>query len=364
MVYVGLDVSSKSFVVHVIDEKKRVVKRGAIAPTRTALRDLCAELGGTRKLIVFEAGNQMKWIAETLQRQPGVNLHVVHPNEVKWIAASGGKKTDKVDAKKLAELARGDLLPRRVHLVEGVTREMRELVSARTRLMQQRVRLINTLRGYLKQEGVQVGEKFLARDDWRAALARRHVSAPLQEIVAAFRPSLAALRAGESALVRRLRQLSDDRTRLLESIPSIGLLSARTVVSALDDAHRFDNRKCVAKYGALTPTIYQSGDVVQQGHINRNGRQEIRRVLLQAAHLVVRMKSPASAPLRRFFLRLEQKRGKKKALIALARKLLVICYGVLKSGQPFDPQKLEGRPRSGPPAPRRRRTATLRTAAA
>jgi transposase len=360
MVYVGLDVSSKSFVVHVIDEKKRVMKRGEIAATRAALRTLCAELGSQRKLVAFEAGNQMKWIADTLKRQPGVTLHVVHPNEVKWIAESGGKKTDKVDARKLAELARGDLLPRKVHLVEGPTRAMRELVSARARLMQRRVSLINTLRGYLKQEGVRLSEKFFAQDDWRTQLAGRKVSASLRAIIEAFRPGIEALQDGEVALVTELRQLSDDRTRLLESIPSIGVLSARTVVSALDDATRFDNRKCVAKYGALTPTIYQSGHLVQHGRINRDGRQEIRRVLLQCAHAAVRMKSPASAPLRRFYLRLEKTRGKKKALVALARKLLVICYGVLKSGQPYDPTKLTGRT---PPPPRPTRTYRLRTAA-
>jgi transposase len=362
MVYVGLDVSSKSFVVHVIDEKKRVVKRAEIAATRVALRALCAELGEQRKLVVFEAGNQMKWIAATLKRQPGVTLHVVHPNEVKWIAESGGKKTDKVDAKKLAELARGDLLPRPVHVVAGPTRAMRELVSARLRLMQRRVSLLNTLRGYLKQEGVRLSEKFFAQDDWRTQLAQRKVSATLRTIIEAFRPSIEALEDGEAALVRELRQLSDDRTRLLESIPSIGVLSARTVVSALDDARRFDNRKCVAKYGALTPTIYQSGEVVQHGRINRDGRQEIRRVLLQCAHGAVRMKSPASAPLRHFYQRLEHTRGKKKALVALARKLLVICYGVLKSGQPYDPTKLAGRPTPTVP-PRKSRTYRLRRAA-
>ncbi len=355
MVYVGLDVSSKSFVVHVIDEKKRVVKRAEIPATRAGLRALCAELGSERKLVVVEAGNQMKWIADTLQRQSGVTLHVVHPNEVKWIAESGGKKTDKVDAKKLAELARGDLLPRKVHVVEGPTRAMRELVSARTRLMQRRVSLINTLRGYLLQEGVRLSEKFFAQGDWRTQLTRRKVSATSRAIIEAFRPGIEALQDGETALVTELRKLSDDRTRLLETIPSIGVLSARTVVSALDDAARFDNRKCVAKYGALTPTIYQSGDVVQHGRINRDGRQEIRRVLLQCAHGAVRMKSPASAPLRHFYRRLENARGKKKALVALARKLLVICYGVLKSGQPYDPTKLVGRStRSAPPRTRRR----------
>lgn len=65
------------------------------------------ELGAGPKLVVFDAGNQLKWIVRVLKRGEGVTIHVVHPNEVKWISQSGGK-TDKVDARKLAELARGD----------------------------------------------------------------------------------------------------------------------------------------------------------------------------------------------------------------------------------------------------------------
>ena len=344
MLYVGMDVSSKSFVVHAIDEKKRVVKREEIEPKKRALKELCAELGAGPKLMVFEAGNQMKWIADTLKKQVGVTVHVVHPNEVKWIAQSGGKKTDKVDARKLAELARGDLLPRKVHVVEGTTREMRELVSARTKLMRQRISLINTVRGYLKQEGVKLSEKYFAQDDWKQQLEKKKVSATLRAIIEAYRPAIDTLKESEAELVKRLSKLSDSRTKLLESIPSIGVLSSRTVVSALDDASRFDNRKAVANYGALTPTIFQSGDEVHLGRINRDGRQEVRRVMLQCAHVLVRMKSPASAPLRDYFLRLEKKRGKKKALVALARRLLVICYGVLKSETPFDPEKTQARP--------------------
>lgn len=349
MIYVGLDVSSKSFAVHAVDEKKRVVKREEIEPTRAALRKLCQGLGNETKLMAFEAGNQMKWIADTLQKQSGVQVHVVHPNEVKWIAESGGKKTDRIDARKLAELARADMLPRKVHLVAGQTRAMRELVSARTKLMQRRVSMVNTLRGYLKQEGVRLSEKFFGHAEWRQRLAEKKVSATLRAIIEAYRPAIAALATAEARLVQQLKGLADKRTKLVETVPGVGVLSSRTLVSALDDAKRFANRKGVAKYGALTPTIYQSGDMVQLGRISRDGRQEIRRVMLQCAHTIVRMRSPAAAPLRAFFARLEKTRGKKRALVALARKLLVICYGVLKSGQAYDPRKLTGGPPSPPP---------------
>lgn len=108
--YVGLDVSGKSVVASAVNERKRCVCEGEGPSSRAGLRTLVRRIGEGAKLVAFEAGNQMKWVAEMLKRLPDVQGHVVHPNEVKGMTESRGK-TDRVDAKKLAELARGGLLP-------------------------------------------------------------------------------------------------------------------------------------------------------------------------------------------------------------------------------------------------------------
>jgi transposase len=149
-----------------------------------------------------------------------------------------------------------------------------------------------------------------------------------------------ALQETETELTEQIVAVKDDRLELLESIPGIGLLTSRVLLGALDEAQRFDDRKAVAKYGALTPTIYQSGSVTHLGRINRDGRHEVRRVLLQCAHTVARRKSFESRPLRQFFERLMKRRGKKIAIVALARKLLTIAYGVLKNQAHYDPARL------------------------
>lgn len=340
MVYVGLDVSGKSLVAYAVNERKQRVFAGEQPASRAGLRALLRQVGAGAKLVAFEAGNQMKWIAETLKKMDGVQVHVVHPNEVKWITESRGK-TDRVDAKKLAELARGDLLPRAVQVVEGPVREMRELVSARQQLQSKRIALINTIRGYVYQEGYRLPEKFFAGTTWQAKLARLPVSTPLTLIIQTFMASIEALVTAEQQLTARLLAIQDPRCLLLESIPAMGPLTARVLLSALDDARRFDDQKAVANYGALAPTIYQSGAVRQLGRINRDGRGEVRRVLLQCAHTVARMKSHGAKPLQQFFARIARRRGKKIAVVALARKLLTTAYGVLKSGERYDPRKLE-----------------------
>lgn len=339
MLYVGMDVSCKEFVVYAVDERKRKVFDKKVVPTREGLRKMVKELGEGPKLVVFEAGNQMKWIALTLKKMKGVYVHVVHPNEVKWISQSNGK-TDKVDAKKLAELGRGDMLPRAVHIVEGEIRELRELVSARDQLQSKRVALINTIRAMMLQEGVRLPVKFFQGVGWREKIERLKIAEVQRLIVKSYMRSVEQLLVSEEEIKARMLKIEDRRIELLESIPCLGKISSRVLVSAIDKVERFDNKECVANYGGLTPTIRQSGEVKLMGRINRDGRREVRKVLLQCSHALSRTKSSGAKPLKIFYERIEKRRGKKKAIVALARKLLTTAYGVLKNNEYYDPQKL------------------------
>jgi transposase len=339
MIYTGMDVSSKSLIIHAIGKRKKVVFKGEIDSSRAALRKLVKDLGSDTKLFVFEAGNQLKWIALTLKKIKGVHVYVVNPNEVKWISQSNGK-TDKVDARKLAELARADLLPRPVHVVDGHIRELRELISARETLQSKRISLINTIRGLMLQEGCRLPTKFFQSVDWQLKLERSKIGINTKTIICAYMQSIESLHKTEFELTEKIMSIKDKRCPLLETIPGIGGLTSRVILSALDDVRRFDNKRTVSKYGGLSPTIYQSGNVNHLGRINRNGRRELRRVLLQCAHTVARMKSFGSKPLRDFFERVMKKRGKKIAIVALSRKLLTVAYGILKTGEPYDPAKL------------------------
>ena len=84
MIYVGMDISNKSFMIHAINSKKKIVFNDEIKPTRSGLRQMIKALGRQTKLVVFEAGNQLKWVALELKKIKGVHVHVVHPNEIKY----------------------------------------------------------------------------------------------------------------------------------------------------------------------------------------------------------------------------------------------------------------------------------------
>ena len=340
MIYVGMDISSKDFMIYATNERKVVKFKGSISPTRKSLKDLVVALGLEKKIFIFEAGNQMKWIADFFKKEKQ-DIHVVHPNEVKWITQSGGKKTDKVDAKKLAELGRADMLPRRVHVAEGSARDLRELVGARQTLLSKRVSLMNTIRGYLKQEGIRLPAKFFASNDWQVTLIDLKLRGSTEIIVANLMFAIEQMQECEKGINTEIQKVTNEKIELIETIPGIGKLSSRILFAALVNAERFDNSKCVANYGALTPTIYQSGGTEHLGKINRDGRSEIRRALLQCAHAVARTKTAGVKPLKDFFERIEKRRGKKRAIVALARKLLTTVYGVLKSGEVYNPARLK-----------------------
>lgn len=234
------------------------------------------------------------------------------------------------------------MLPRKVHIVEGEARELRELISARHTLQSKRIALINAIRGMLKQEGYKLPEKFFQNINWRDQLDRMRVGQTQKVILSGYMKSIESLMVSEGEITQAIIRFKNNDIELLESIPGIGQLASRVIVGAVDKITRFDSKKCLAKYGALTPRIYQSGNVTRLGRISRDGRQEKRRVLLQCAHAVVRTKSYEAYPLREFFERIKKRRGKKIAVVAMARKLLTIVYGVLRSKRAYDPAVLMG----------------------
>ena len=338
MIYVGMDVGSKKFMIHAINDRKKVLYKGEIDASRRGLRSLARELGDQSKLFAFEAGHQLKWVAETL-KQLKVGMHVVHPNEVKWITKSK-QKTDKIDAKKLSELARSEMLPEKVHVVEGNVRSLRELIRTRDMIQSKRISMLNSIRGFALQDGVKLPAQFFAQGKWKIEASTLKLSATVEKIVTELMSCIDQLFESEKTLLDEIKSIDDKRIELLKSIPTIGDLSSRVILSAIDDAKRFKNKKKVANYGSLSPRIYQSGGTLHLGRINPDGRREVRKVLLQCAHTVTRMRTPSSQPLKQFYERIEKNRGKKKAVIALARKLLTTAYGVLKTGEYYNPQKL------------------------
>jgi transposase len=123
----------------------------------------------------------------------------------------------------------------------------------------------------------------------------------------------------------------DEKARLLDTIPGLGAYTALFLASALDDINRFADSKQACAYVGLVPSLHQSGDVSYTGHITRIGNKWLRRNLVECARWSVKKDSHMNE----FFLRIANKKGKKKAYVAVARKLVAYAYWMLKRNQTY-----------------------------
>ena len=347
MNYCGIDLAGVSSYAYVTDEKGRKLWAGPVETERAAFGRLVKKFRHGALSIAIEAGNQTAWVYEELVKL-GATVTVVNPTKVKLIAESR-RKTDKIDAKILCELLRLDGLPCPVHMPGPEARELRGLLVARRQLVSARTKLCNVVRGMLRQTGVRLPPRELSTPSgWKRLLATGFEHDHILHIVAAYHDSFLALTKSIRELDEQLakHEKNEPRAARLKTMPKVGRIASLTFLAAVDDVRRFPTSRKLVGYSGLAPTVRQSGERTEYGAISRQGRSELRAVWVQIAHMIATDKKKATQPLRTWFNRVAKKRGKKTALVALARRLLVIAYQLLKSERDYDVGRLKKKRRA------------------
>lgn len=347
MNYCGIDLGGMSSYAYVTDERGQKLWSGTVGTEKQAFGRLVRKFGHSELSVSIEAGNQTAWVYEALV-ELGAKVTVVNPAKVKLIAESR-RKTDKIDARILCELLRLDALPHPVHMPGPEARELRGLLAARRQLVSARSKLCNVVRGMLRQTGVRLPARELSTlTGWKRLLAAGFEHEHVLHIVAAYFDSFQALTRSIRELDQKLakKEERDPRAARLKTIPKVGRIASLTFLSAVDDVSRFTSSRKLVGYSGLAPTVRQSGERTEYGAISREGRRELRAVWVQIAHLVAIDRKKATQPLRNWFNRVARKRGKKTALVALARRLLVIAYQLLKSERDYDVTRLKRKRRA------------------
>ena len=341
MNYCGLDVAMKSSYLYLTDRWGRKLTSGEIPTTAAALRQRLRPYrrGGLR--VALEAGNQSAWLHDLLV-ELGAEVVVVNPAKVKPIAEPR-RKTDKIDARVLCELLRLEGLPEPVHMPGPATRSLRGLLVARRQLVAARTKLCNVVRGMLRQEGIRLAARELNTFiSWRKLLMRSFSQAHLPPILQAYYGSFEALTRSIQQLDRQLaqREAADPRAAQLQTMPKVGRIASLTFLAAVDHVERFETSRKLVSYSGLCPTVRSSGERTEYGSISREGRSELRAVWVQIAHLVAADQSRSTARLRRWYRKVASHRGKKTAIVALARKLLAIAYRLLRDGTVYQASRV------------------------
>lgn len=327
---IGMDVH-REFAQLAVVEHGLVRDEGRIGVTPEELRAWAETLGPDDEVALEATGNSdaiAVLIAPRVKR-----LVVSNPAKTRAIAEAK-VKTDKVDARILAQLLAADFLPP-VWLPDDRTRALRRQVARRAHLVRQRVRLKNQVHGILNRNLVPrcpVSDMFTGAG--RHWLSKQALPADERSCVEALLRQL-DFHGDELKLVERevaSEAIGDPVVRRLMTIPGVDAIAAISIVAAVGDFSRFSSPDKLVAYFGLNPKVRQSGNSAPvHGRISKAGRAQARGVLVEAAWSAVR--SPG--PLHAFYQRIRTRRGFQVAVVATARKMTVLAWHLITSGQDY-----------------------------
>lgn len=323
--YLGLDVHKVRTQYCLLDRQGGIVREGSV-PTE-AVATLVDRPGLP---VVLEATGHWCAAYDALQAC-GARVKLAHPARVKAIA-SARIKTDKIDARILAHLLRTNLIPEAWAPPQHI-RDLRDLVRLRWAFISDRTGAKNRIHVLLAREGFRYPGSDLFGQRGRRWLDTLALRFHTRQLITALLAHLDAAGQHVKVLTMRLHEIldGDPSLDLLVSIPGVGFITAATLIAELGDWRRFPGPKQVAAYFGLVPRVRVSARRERYGHLTKSGSGHARRALVEAAHVAVRLPGPA----RHRYLSLVRRRGKKVALVAAARTLLILAWTLLLRGEVY-----------------------------
>lgn len=317
-VYIGLDVHRAFFVASCMCEGVLVKRCRMPAKSESVISLISKYFRGSEVKTCYEAGYSGFWLHRELIAG-GVSNIVVHAASIE-VAANDRVKTDKRDSLKMAtQLEAGRLKGIRIPSIEQ--EQKRLLARTREQLVRARTRVRVQIRMRLHQFG-------MFPEETEAVLSLKEVRALIERLEdGEFKGALQALYEQWVSLSEGIKKLNkqmkaqastDPLEKLYRSVPGIGAFAARVLSTELGDMSDFQNVRSLYSFTGLTPGEYSSGGKICRGHISRQGSSRLRQVLVEAAWVAIRKDSV----MREFFETIAKKSGKKKAIVATARKLI------------------------------------------
>src|SRR6476619_2179985 len=329
---IGLDLGDRNSWYCVLDETGRIQLEQRVRTTAKALQEVFSGMPGSR--IALEIGTHSPWISRLLS-ELGHEVIVANARKVRLIGESR-KKDDRLDARTLARLARID--PELLYPVQHRSAQAQAdlaVIRARAGLVRARTSLVNTARNLTKSYGERL----------RGCNVRNMNPEKAQGLSPELRTALEPLLAGIESLSERIRECNEEIERLaresysqvaqLKQVKGVDTLIGLTFLLTLEDAHRFRKSRDVGGYLGLQPGRRNSGQSEPQMHISKEGDPYLRTLLVQGAQHILGPFGP-DCDLRRWGLKLAERggrNGKKRALVATARKLAVLLHHLWVSGE-------------------------------
>jgi transposase len=334
--YIGIDLGDRNSDVCVLDPQGEISKTFRLPMTEESFRKYFSGIPHSR--VAMEAGGQSRWVAEAIEKC-GHQVYVSNTRKVPYIHQSDNKN-DPGDAYKLAELVY--LKPRLLHPIQQRSREAQADLSwirAREVLVESRTQMINAVRGISKSFAVRLekcsSESFAAKLAGQIPEAIRGAVAPLLETIDHLNEQIRYYDEMEEHIARERYP----KYWLLEQVNGVGVHTALSFMLTIGDPERFEKSRDVGAFFGMRPKQQDSGESKPQLGITKAGDVYMRKTLVNCAHHILGAKGQDS-DLRRFGLRICERGGKnakKRAVIAVARKLAVLLHRLWITGEVYEP---------------------------
>ena len=335
-VTIGIDLGDKTSRYCMISHGGEILREGQVTTTKAGMVEAFGCLGRAR--IAIEVGTHSPWVSRLLGSL-GHEIIVANPRQVKLITESS-RKDDRLDAQTLARLARIDpQLLRPIQHRSETAQTALMVIRVRAALIAVRTSLVNTARGLAKA----MGERLPKCDaDQMGVLRAESVPPKLRQLLEPLLKEVESLTEKIKDSDREIEQIARKdypETALLQQVGGVGPLIALTFVLTVDDKTRFQKSRDVGCYIGLRPRRSDSGQRQPQLRITKEGDPYLRTMLVQGAHYILSRRGP-DTDLKRWGLRLAErggKRAKKKAVVAVARKLSILLHRLWVTGEVYEP---------------------------
>jgi transposase len=331
-----MDLGDKSSRYCVLDKRGEIVQEGSVGTTKKALAQKFGALRRCR--MAMEVGTHSPWVSRLL-KSLGHEVIVANARQVKLISQSS-RKDDRLDAQTLARLARVD--PQLLRPIQHRSEEAQAhlmVIRVRAALVEMRTSLVNTARGLAKS----VGERLPKCDTDQMGVGRMEgLPAKLQQALQPLLKEVESLteKIKESDVsIEQIARTEYPETALLRQVSGVGTLIALTFVLTIDDRERFQKSRDVGCYVGLRPKRSESGESQPQLRITKEGDVYLRKLLVQGAHYVLGYRGP-DTDLKRWGVGLASRGGKnakKRAIVAVARKLAILLHRLWVTGEVYEP---------------------------
>ncbi|AXU20251.1 IS110 family transposase [Novosphingobium sp. ERN07] len=330
--YAGLDLSMESTQVCIVDDNGRKVVSEKVESSPEAIAMMLERYGPIERAVI-ETGRMSPAICLGL-RELGVPVVCIDARQAhQSLKAMKANKTDPHDAAGLAQLARTGFY-KEVHVKSPAAHGVRSVITARSHLVEARVRLDNTIRGLCAtfgyRPGAGQGKAFLER-----IMQAAHIPG-LGDAIASLLSVRAELVGQIKEMDRRLRIIASQSQacEILMTIPGVGVQTSAAFAAAVDEAGRFRQSRNAGAYFGLVPRRHQSGELDRTGRITKQGDGTVRKLLYEAANSIL-TRSRETFALKSWAMKIAKRHGLKKARVALARRLAVIMHAMLRDGTLF-----------------------------